>query len=105
MPAVLIKRTVFYWANSVLPLIACGQVCSLYDTSAGETEYTWTHIVKSLRKILTHTVLTTLPSVDREEADVLQVCSNLAVAPYTQVCFCKCAFGLDDGSVLFPFLA
>ena len=82
MPTVLVKWTVLHRSYGILPLIARGEVCTLDDTSARETEDARFHVVKGLRKILTHSVLATFPSINREEADVLKVGYDLAVAPY-----------------------
>ena len=73
VPTVLIQRTVLYRSYAVLPLIACFQVCSLYDTAAGEAEYTGMHIKQSLCQVFAHTVLTTFPRVGGEEGDMLYV--------------------------------
>ena len=44
VPAVLVQRTVLHGSHAVLPLIAGIQICSLYDTAAGEAEHTGVHI-------------------------------------------------------------
>ena len=105
MPAVLVQRTVFYWANAVLPLVARLQVSTLDDAAARETEYAWVHVVQSLCQILAHTILTSLPCVDGEERYMLYVSGRLAVAPDAEVSFGKGALGFDDGSVFLPLLA
>ena len=66
VPAVLVERTVLYWANSVLPLVASLKIGTLYNTSARETEHTWMHIEKSLCQVFAHAVLAALPSIGRE---------------------------------------
>ena len=48
LPAVLVQRTVLDGTNRILPLVACGQVCSLHDTSTGKAEDTGMQILQRL---------------------------------------------------------
>ena len=63
------------------------------------------HILESLGQILTHAVLASLIGINGEEAYMLYIGSNLAVAPYAEVSLGKGALGLDDSGILLPVLA
>ena len=105
VPTVLVQRTVLHRTHRVLPLIAGGKVRTLHDATAREAEHTRMQLLEALRQVLTHTVLMTLVSINREEAHVLHIRRHLAVAPHTQMRLGKGSVGLEDRRIFLPFSA
>ena len=103
LPAVLVERTVLNRPDSILPLITGLQVYTLNDTSSRESEQSGMLIGKSLSKVATHTVLTILEGVYREETDVLEVYTVLASEEDTKLTLCDGTRRLDHLLILFPF--
>ena len=67
MPTVLVQRTILYGTHRVLPLVAAFQVSAFDNASTGKAEDARVHVIQGLSQVLTHTVLTTLPCLNREE--------------------------------------
>ena len=84
IPAVFIQRTVFDRTYRVLPLIAGFKTVAFDDAATGETEYTGVEVVKGLRQVGTQTILTSFPSVDGEEGDVVHVYCTFSFQNDTQ---------------------
>ena len=67
LPTVFVQWTVLYRSDGVLPLIACGEINTLYNTTTGEAQQPGLLVGKSLGKVTAHAVLAVLEGVDREE--------------------------------------
>ena len=73
LPAILVNRTILDRTYGVFPVVAVFQRYAFNDATTGETEYSRLHVGKSLSQVFTHTVFVSLPSVNREQADVLYI--------------------------------
>ncbi len=105
VPTVLVQWTILHGTYRVFPLITCGKVGALHNTSAWETEHAWVQLLEALSQVFTHTVLVALIGVNRKEAHMFHVGGHFAVAPNAQMSFGKCFVGLYEGSVFLPLLA
>src|SRR5574344_1765489 len=64
LPAVVVERTVLHRSDSILPLVAGLQVCSLHDASPRESKQSRFHVGKSLGHVTAQTVLSVFECVD-----------------------------------------
>ncbi len=104
VPTVFVERTILNWTYSILPLVTSLKVCTFYDTTTRETEDTWVQLLESFCKVLTHTVLMSLVSINREERYMFNISSNLWVAPNTKVSTLTSLLRSDSYCILLPFL-
>ena len=108
LPAILIYRTILDRTYGVLPVVAVVQCYAFNDATTRETEYSRLHVGKRLSQVLTHAVFVSLPSVNREQADVLYIncttstASVLVAHKQSQLGFVDSAIGFQDDGVLLP---
>ena len=67
----------FYRPHGFLPVITGFEIRTFNDATTGETEDSRMNIRQSLRKVFAKTVLMSLPSIDREKGNMLQVYRTL----------------------------
>ena len=73
MPTVLVQRTVLHRSHRILPVIASRQVGTLHDTTTREAEDARLQVGQRLSQIFAQAILTSLPSIYREERHMLQI--------------------------------
>ena len=73
LPTVTVEGTILNRADGVLPLVALVECGPLDDTSSREAEDTGMKVGKCLCEVFAHTILTSLPCVGGEHADMLYV--------------------------------
>ena len=103
-PAVLIQRTVFYGTYRVFPLITSCQVSTLHDASTREAENARMQVFQSLCQVATHTILTVLIGIDREQRHMLQTYFVSTVQEDAQFGMLQCFRSGQRNSVFLPFL-
>ena len=84
VPAIFVQRTVLYRTHGILPLITGGKAVAFDDTTAGKTEYSGIEVIEGLYQVGTQSILTLLPSVHREERDVVHIYRTLRLQHNTQ---------------------
>src|SRR5688500_14241624 len=73
IPPIDDQFTVFYFSDSLFPLITCIQLTPLDDTTARETKEAGLHIGKQLHEVSTHSSVAIFPGIAREHGDHIDI--------------------------------
>ena len=87
LPTIFVQWTVLYRPHEFLTVIKGFEIRTFNDATTGETEASRMNIRQSLRKVFAKTVLMSLPSIDREKGNMLQVYRTLGSKENTKRCF------------------
>ena len=105
VPAVFIQRAVFNRAYGILPLVTGFKTVTLDDTTTGETEYAGVKVIKGLCKVGTQTILTSFPSIHREQGDMIHIYRTLCFEDDTQASMSVCERRFQHHRQLLPVIA
>ena len=105
VPAVFIQRAVFNRTYGILPLVTGFKTVTLDDTTTGETEYARVKVIKGLCEVGTQTILTSFPSIHREQGDMIHIHRTTCFEEDTQAGMSICERRFQHRRQLLPVIA